>query len=755
MQLFETADTAVFGQSNRPLPTTTTTTTDDDDRTHSAHLLERLSLSPSTNPPTHRHPYSIQALMCDSVTAFRHQCVQESEALLSSCPPHLSQVNQTYMRQVEACQLADQCNAGQPLFSPPPEIVLSSVQPHSLLSSSSSISGKKDATMVGNKKKKTKEEGVDEDEEARCPLQEGNVENASNLPVIHFSFDSKKQSALDAIVATEKERRRRELQLQQQQRQQQEKTKKRKEEGSEEEQLQQMRREYMQLVKQLKEPCAPPEAQLPAINQPALPPLAGSGGSAGVGGNSIDNHATEQQQQQQQKEGEEKEEGEEQDDAEAIMKSIRIRQEIIRVFCVENLNERNGAYYRNFVATSYASVWKSFVSAARPGILHWYEVIREGRPCHLYFDVEFGRGEGWNEGVDGDRIIDSIVAHTVVIFKQNWGIHMDPLQHVYELDSSKEDKFSRHIIVRMPGYAFLTNHAVGHVVTQVVQGAGEEVQVAKSPLPSTERCSAVDLAVYSRNRHFRIVYCSKGGKAAVLTPTSRYVTGARKLSPARVFQDTLICNVDVVEGVKLLAVLPPGLPLNFGSTTTTTTTTSMSLLPAVLGSSSNRKVHQGEVVQQGGRVVTWKQDDDCEEEEEQEAHGGSNPTAMPIPITKPKTNRKSKIKTIKSIAEKAVLFIEKIASQRAGQPARARTVAFCGNDGLVAYSMIGPGSHYCQHIGRDHKSNHVYYVANVVQGVFAQKCHDPDCARYRSEWMPLPPELCMKSSSSSGEEGDC
>lgn len=44
---------------------------------------------------------------------------------------------------------------------------------------------------------------------------------------------------------------------------------------------------------------------------------------------------------------------------------------------------------------------------------------------------------------------------------------------------------------------------------------------------------------------------------------------------------------------------------------------------------------------------------------------------------------------LRASAEAAVSFVERVASQRAGLPARARTVAFCGYDGTVAYSMIG------------------------------------------------------------------
>lgn len=60
---------------------------------------------------------------------------------------------------------------------------------------------------------------------------------------------------------------------------------------------------------------------------------------------------------------------------------------------------------------------------------------------------------------------------------------------------------------------------------------------------------------------------------------------------------------------------------------------------------------------------------------------------------------------------------------------------FCG---------AGPGSHWCGNVGRSHASNNVHYVAHLRDGRFAQKCHDPDCAGYRSPWAPLPPQLCLK-----------
>jgi hypothetical protein len=99
---------------------------------------------------------------------------------------------------------------------------------------------------------------------------------------------------------------------------------------------------------------------------------------------------------------------------------------------------------------------------------------------------------------------------------------------------------------------------------------------------------------------------------------------------------------------------------------------------------------------------------------------------------------------LRRLAEAALPFVERAATQRAGgAPARARTLALCGEGTRVAYSMVGPGSHYCENVGRPHASNHVFFVLDFAAGIYAQKCHDPDCSRFRSAWMPLAPELCL------------
>eukprot|EP00878_Enallax_costatus_P034798 GHUV01038661.1.p1 GENE.GHUV01038661.1~~GHUV01038661.1.p1 ORF type:complete len:105 (-),score=20.19 GHUV01038661.1:214-528(-) len=81
---------------------------------------------------------------------------------------------------------------------------------------------------------------------------------------------------------------------------------------------------------------------------------------------------------------------------------------------------------------------------------------------------------------------------------------------------------------------------------------------------------------------------------------------------------------------------------------------------------------------------------------------------------------------------------------------QVRTVAYCGHTSACsrhcafAFSLIGPGSHMCANISRNHRNNHVFYVADFANGVYCQKCHDPDCWGFRSPWNPLPQEVWQK-----------
>merc|ERR1719263_1240559 len=48
------------------------------------------------------------------------------------------------------------------------------------------------------------------------------------------------------------------------------------------------------------------------------------------------------------------------------------------------------------------------------------------------------------------------------------------------------------------------------------------------------------------------------------------------------------------------------------------------------------------------------------------------------------------------------------------------------------------GTRFCPRIGREHKSNGVYFVADLEQGCWRQKCYDPDCRNFRTAAQAFP-----------------
>lgn len=87
-----------------------------------------------------------------------------------------------------------------------------------------------------------------------------------------------------------------------------------------------------------------------------------------------------------------------------------------------------------------------------------------------------------------------------------YGIQLQP-QHILELDSSTPTKFSRHLIVQLPGLAWADNGHAGRFVLLVVlcllQRAQHSTAAAAAACVRTKEggwTTAVDLGVYSRNR---------------------------------------------------------------------------------------------------------------------------------------------------------------------------------------------------------------------------------------------------------------
>ncbi|KAG5227418.1 hypothetical protein OIU77_001255 [Salix suchowensis] len=175
---------------------------------------------------------------------------------------------------------------------------------------------------------------------------------------------------------------------------------------------------------------------------------------------------------------------------------------------------------------------------------------KKGLPCHLYFDLEFSRRH--NAERNGDEMVDLLISVILEALFEKYSIQGNQ-DWIVELESSTAEKFSRHLIIRIPNTAFKDNTHAGAFVSEIcsrihsARGKDErfENMFVRKDSSSAEPPSQllIDAAVYSRNRCFRLALSSKAGKNSVLLPTERFK--CKDMCEEDMFMSSLICSMDV------------------------------------------------------------------------------------------------------------------------------------------------------------------------------------------------------------------
>ncbi|XP_015694625.1 DNA-directed primase/polymerase protein [Oryza brachyantha] len=361
---------------------------------------------------------------------------------------------------------------------------------------------------------------------------------------------------------------------------------------------------------------------------------------------------------------------------------------------------------RRFLVSTYDEFWKRY-NNMDPQIRHHYEVIQDGSPCHIYFDLEFD--PRLNKMRDPDEMVDILVAVTFSALHDKYSIEGQE-EWIIELDSSTEEKFSRHLIIRIPKTAFKDNSHVGAFISEICS----RIAAQRAANPNFEKlyitkdrsCTGpsdhlfMDTAVYSRNRCFRLAFSSKSGKKSFLVATGRFKY--KNMNDKELFMKSLICRLD----------------------------------------------------DDCDKLLTCKLDLDCKKTLQFDSEAS---------MIRIQGRNKDSIGTYRSdfpvsntygISPFPALdgFIESIASF-GNVSGKIRCWYWFSHYGLMIYSMSR--SRYCEHIGREHKSNHVMYIVEFQRAAYYQKCYDPDCQGYRSPLRAVPwdviPELSSISDSAQRE----
>lgn len=168
------------------------------------------------------------------------------------------------------------------------------------------------------------------------------------------------------------------------------------------------------------------------------------------------------------------------------------------------VNYKNShSYY--FVNATEKEFWDEFMAK---GPRNNYEIIRVDRPCHLFLDLD--KNNTLYPDLDIETVWEEVKKVIVDWFQHFYSIEKEELTFT-KLSSHSEKKQSLHIIIKVKDKIFKNILHCGQMISEVKQSL--------SPYYS----KIVDDAVYTKNRNFRMLGCTKAGQ-------KRYLVGDKPLT---------------------------------------------------------------------------------------------------------------------------------------------------------------------------------------------------------------------------------
>jgi len=363
--------------------------------------------------------------------------------------------------------------------------------------------------------------------------------------------------------------------------------------------------------------------------------------------------------------------------------------------CCFSFEDGDSLGVRQYLVTTYADFWRRYKNMDG-GQRHFYEVIKEGCWCKLYFDLEFPLAS--NPQADGNKMLGFFKGFVLrELRKKHPAGHFEE-DCIVELCSTSASKFSAHLVFHTPGVAFQSNFHAGHFVRATVnrlklilQDRTHDDHIAARSLVVTREDGTkgffIDEGVYSRNRVFRIYLSSKFGKGTCFQkgPGNSYSCQGGE---EQFFLDSLVCHMDS-EPATLLSYQPHEVP---------SAMITFSFETLLITPDDGRRSYGN--------------------------YQGRDQSFQGTRCPYPQVDR----------------FILKQVSRRGNTS--FRSVVYFPATQRIVYQIAG-SNRYCHNIGRHHKSNNVIYVADLGGGYFFQKCLDPDCRQldYRSPAEPIPASI--------------
>lgn len=368
--------------------------------------------------------------------------------------------------------------------------------------------------------------------------------------------------------------------------------------------------------------------------------------------------------------------------AEAI-KFSQVMGEGLMVFSFEGDAIGSGGK-RNFVVTHPSQMWLRQKERV-PGKRCTYEVIQEKSVCKLYFDLEFLHAH--NPGNDGLAMTNTLIAVVCYFLHREFNVTCSR-KNILDLTGTSPLKFSRHLIFNIPGVAFANNAHAGSFVRMVcnkIRLWSEGNNAVEIPGISLQNVK--ELLVFNSNDK-KVLFCDEG-----------------VYSKNRNFR--LFLSTKLGQNFPLIIAKENEYLLNHES-----------------GSCRDERIFFDSLitlVDSSCKILSYTEDEQLPQEQRNNGKGGNS--------------RRSVDSDVDGIRQSPFPEIDDFIQGVIGSGYIPSWHYFSQSE-VIVYNIAR--YRFCHNIGREHKSNNIFYVVSLKSASYYQKCHDPDCRDFRSPSWPLP-----------------
>ncbi len=369
---------------------------------------------------------------------------------------------------------------------------------------------------------------------------------------------------------------------------------------------------------------------------------------------------------------------------------------------------------KKFLTAGYELFFAYYSQALSKTGRHFYEMVIDDVPCHLYIDAEIYLTTNTPLARSCDELEE-------LFFKELYGlmhdlnyIESDTDVRVITLDSSNDAKFSKHYLVKMRDKCFKNNYHCGAFMRRLHNRMLERYGQPDSNMffywsdKETEfkydawkhnKTFIADLCVYTKRRQFRLYGSSKRSapeRILLREGESRAEYLASGTLEREVFFDTLIQYIAVdTEIVTCLEVNGEVEPV----------------------SSSHRRFF----LENGGAFKRSKHVEDTESQSITNFYEPAQRSQFP------------------SICQKMLPLVQ--AQLRDNALAQQVTHYFP----ISRILSVSTSSHMCELVTEGcHRNNHVYYIVDLRRRVLYQKCTSQRCLNKRGTPIPIRDETALR-----------